>query len=226
MDYTDKQVGSQLVVNNVAIGRLTNAGKAEVTGVELDADWKATDNWLLHLNYTWLDAEYTDFPILSNSATDAARFGSCPRSAANQYRLCEINLKGNTLERAPEHSLVMLSRYGRPFASAFGGGASWYIEGDAQIQGERFEDQWNTRKMDDYALFNLRAGIVTDKWEALIYVNNLTDDDTVLSSSSSPGNVQVALLDPFAFSPSDTSSSSMPDPRIVGVRFNYRFGGN
>jgi iron complex outermembrane receptor protein len=226
MDYTDKQVGSQLVVNNVAIGRLTNAGKAEVKGVELDADWKATENWLLHANYTWLDAEYTDFPILSNSATDAARFGSCPRSAANQYRLCEINLKGNALERAPEHSLVLLSRYGRPFASAFGGGASWYIEGDAQIQGERFEDQWNTRKMDDYALFNLRAGIVTDKWEALIYVNNLTDDDTVLSSSSSPGNVQVALLDPFAFSPSDTSSSSMPDPRIVGVRFNYRFGGN
>jgi outer membrane receptor protein involved in Fe transport len=224
-DYKDKQVGTQLVVNNVAIGRLTNAGKAEVKGLELDADWKPSDNWLLHVNYTYLDGEYTDFPISSTSPTDAARFGSCPRSAATQYRLCEINLKGNKLERAPEHSLVLLGRFSLPLAAAFGGGARWYVEADGQIQGERYEDQWNTRKMDDYALFNLRTGIQTERWEALLYVNNLTDDDTILTSSSSPGNVEVALVDPFTFSPADTSSGTLPDPRIIGVRFNYRFGG-
>ena len=225
-DYTDKQVGSQLVVNNVAIGRITNAGKAEVKGLDLDADWAPTENLLFHLNYTYLDAEYTDFPIQSNSPTDAARFGSCPRSAANQFRVCEINLKGNTLERAPEHSLALAARYSRPLASLFGGGARWFIEGDSQIQGKRFEDQWNTRTMDSYSLFNLRFGITSPKWEALVYVNNLTDDDTVLSTTSSPGNVEVALVDPFNFSPADTSQASLPDPRIVGVRFNYRFAGD
>jgi len=225
-DYTDKQVGSQLVVNNVAIGRITNAGKAEVKGLDLDADWAPTENLLFHLNYTYLDTEYTDFPIQSNSPTDAARYGSCPRTAANQYRVCEINLKGNALERAPENSLALSARYSRPFASMFGGKARWFIEGDSQIQSERFEDQWNTRKMDSYSLFNLRVGITSPQWEALVYVNNLTDDDTVLSSTASPGNVEVALVDPFNFSPSDGSQASLPDPRIIGVRFNYRFGGN
>ena len=224
-DYTDKQVGSQLVVNNVAIGTITNAGKAEVKGLDLDAEWAATDHLVLRLNYTYLDAQYTDFPIVSNSPTDAARFGSCPRSAATQYRLCEINLKGNTMERAPENSFALGARYSRPFAAAFGGGASWFVEGDAQIQSERFEDQWNTRKMDSYSLFNLRFGIAAERWEALVYVNNVTDDDTVLSTTSSPGNVEVGLVDPFAFSPADTSQASLPDPRIVGLRFNYRFGG-
>ena len=129
------------------------------------------------------------------------------------------------MERAPENSFALGARYSRPFAAAFGGGASWFVEGDAQIQSERFEDQWNTRKMDSYSLFNLRFGIAAERWEALVYVNNVTDDDTVLSTTSSPGNVEVGLVDPFTFSPADTSQASLPDPRIVGLRFNYRFGG-
>jgi outer membrane receptor protein involved in Fe transport len=223
-DYSDKQVGSQLVVNNVAIGRITNAGKAEVRGLDLDASLAATENLLVRVNYTFLDTEYTDFPIQSNSPTDAARFGSCPRSAATLYRVCEINLKGNALERAPEHSLALSARYSRPFAVLFGGEARWFVEGDSQIQSERYEDQWNTRKMDSYSLFNLRFGVTTPRWEALVYVDNLTDNDVVLSTTSSPGNVEVALVDPFNFSPADTSQASLPDPRIVGLRFNYRFG--
>ena len=223
-DYSDKQVGSQLVVNNVAIGRITNAGKAEVKGLDLDMNWAATENLLFHLNYTFLDGEYTDFPIVSNSPTDAARFGSCPRSAGNEFRVCEINLKGNKLERAPDHSLSLSARYSRPLASLFGGDARWFIEGDSQIQSERYEDQWNSRTMESYSLFNLRFGITSERWDALVYVNNVTDDDTVLSTNSSPGNVEVGLVEPFKFSPADTSQASIPDPRIVGVRFSYRFG--
>jgi iron complex outermembrane recepter protein len=226
IDYTDKQVGAQLLVGNTAVGRLLNAGEAEVRGLEVDASWAPTPNWLLYLNYSYLDAEYTDFPFDSASPTDAARFGSCPRTARTGYRLCEINLKGNRLERSPEHSLALLARYSRPLAGLMDGQARWFIEADGQMQGERYEDQWNTRKMDDYELVNLRIGITSPRWDALIYVNNLFDDDTVLSTSSSPGNVEVALVDPFNFTPADTPGAALPDPRIAGIRFTYRFAGN
>jgi len=36
----------------------------------------------------------------------------------------------------------------------------------------------------------------------------------------------TALADPSNFSPANTVGVSMPDPRIVGVRFAYRFGGS
>lgn len=226
IDYTDKQVGAQLLVGNTAVGRLLNAGSAEVRGLELDVSWAPSSNWLLNASYSYLDAEYTDFPFESASPTDAARFGACPRSARTSYRLCEINLRGNQLERSPKHSLALLARYSQPLAGLFQNEARWFIEMDAQLQGERYEDQWNTRKMDDYELANLRLGITSARWDALIYVNNVFDDDTILSTSSSPGNVEVALIDPFTFTPADTAGAALPDPRIVGLRFTYRFAGN
>ncbi len=59
-----------------------------------------------------------------------------------------------------------------------------------------------------------------------VFFNNVTDHDTIQSTTASHGNVEVRLVDPFNFSPSDTSQASLPDPWIVGVRFNFRFGGN
>ena len=117
-------------------------------GLELDATWAPTPNWLLYANYSYLDAEYTDFPFDSASPTDAARFGSCPRTARTGYRLCEINLAGNRLERSPEHSLALLARYSRPLAGLMDGEARWFIEADGKMQGVRYEDQCNSRKME------------------------------------------------------------------------------
>jgi outer membrane receptor protein involved in Fe transport len=204
---------------------LLNAGAAEIKGFELDADFRPTDNLSFSLNYSYLDAEFTDFRFNSASPTDAVRFGSCPRSAANNFRFCEIDLTGRKLERVPEHSVVALGRYSRPLAALFGSeNARWFFELDVQAQGERYIDIWNTSKLDDYVLSNLRLGITSDNWDALIYVNNLGDDDTVLTGNSNPGDVDQALFDPTNFSPADTVGVSLPDPRVVGVRFAYRFG--
>jgi outer membrane receptor protein involved in Fe transport len=228
--YEDKQVGAQLVTpSGIAVGRLLNAGEAEVKGLELDAQWAINDNWFVAVNYAYLDAEFTDFPFTSTSATDAVRFGSCPRvfdSAANA-RVCHINLKGNKLERAPEHSIVGLARWSTPIADMLGGrDMRFFIEGDVQAQGERYIDTFNNNKLDDFVLGNLRLGVTSDRWDVLVYVDNIGDDDTVLSGNSNPGDVAQSLADPTNFSPADTVGGTLPDPRIIGLRFNYRFAGN
>jgi iron complex outermembrane receptor protein len=225
--YEDKQVGAQLVTpSGIAVGRLLNAGKADVKGLELDAQWAINENWFVAVNYAYLDAKFTDFPFTSTSATDAVRFGSCPRvfdTAANA-RVCHINLKGRKLERAPEHSIVGLVRWSTPVADLFGGtDVRLFIEGDVQAQGERYIDIWNRNKLDDFVLGNLRLGLTSDRWDALLYVDNVGDDDTVLSGNSNPGDVAQSLLDPTNFSPADTVGGTLPDPRVVGVRFTWRF---
>jgi iron complex outermembrane recepter protein len=226
MDYKDKQVGAQAITpSGIATGILLNAGAAEIKGLELDAAFQATDNLSFAVNYSYLDAEFTDFRFASASPTDAVRFGSCPRSAASSYRLCEIQLAGRKLERVPEHSIVGLARYSRPFAGLFeSGNARWFIEADVQAQGERYIDIWNLSKLDDYVLGNIRLGITSERWDALVYVNNVGDSDTVLTGNGNPGDVDQALFDPTNFSPADTVGVSLPDPRVVGVRFAYRFG--
>jgi outer membrane receptor protein involved in Fe transport len=226
MDYKDKQVGAQIITpSGIANGVLLNAGAAEIKGLDLDAEFAATDNLRFALSYSYLDAEFTDFRFNSSSPTDAVRFGSCPRSAATQFRVCEINLAGRKLERVPEHSVVAQARYGRPMADLFGSGdARWFVELDVQAQGERYLDIWNQSKLDDYVLGNVRIGITSERWDALLYVTNIGDDDTVLTGNANPGDVDQSLFDPTNFSPADTVGVSLPDPRVVGVRFSYRFG--
>ncbi len=226
MDYKDKQVGAQqLTPSGILNGVLLNAGAAEIRGFELEADFRPSEFLSFSLNYSYLDSEFTDFAFSSASSTDAVRFGSCPRSAATGYVLCEIQLAGNQLERVPEHSFVGLARYSRPFAGLFGSGdARWFIETDVQVQGERYVDIWNRTKLDDFVLGNIRLGITSERWDALLYVNNVGDDDTVLTANSNPGDVDQALFDPTNFSPADTIGVTLPDPRIVGIRFSYRFG--
>jgi outer membrane receptor protein involved in Fe transport len=199
-----------------------------VRGFELDAEFAPNDNWLLKLNYAYLDAEFTDFPFSSASPTDAVRFGRCDRqltdaAGSDARRLCFINLKGNKLERAPEHSVVALARYTRPLAE---GGKKFFIEGDVQSQTERYVDIWNQNKLDDYVIADLRFGITSDRWDALLYIDNVFEDSTVLSGNANPGDVAQSILDPTNFAPADTIGVSLPDPRIIGVRFNYRFGNN
>jgi outer membrane receptor protein involved in Fe transport len=230
VDYKDKQVGAQLVTpSGIPVGRLLNAGKAEVKGLELDAQWAINDNWFLAVNYSYLDAKFTDFPFTSTSATDAVRFGSCPRrfDSVSNARVCHINLKGNRLERAPEHSIVGLARWSVPIGDRLGGrNMRFFIEGDVQAQGERYIDIFNNNKLDDFVLGNLRFGVTSERWDALVYIDNVGEDDTVLTANSNPGDVAESLLDPTSFSPADTVGATLPDPRIIGLRFTYRFAGN
>ncbi|NBU24400.1 MAG: TonB-dependent receptor [Gammaproteobacteria bacterium] len=224
--YDDKQVGAQLITpSGIAVGRLLNAGKAEVKGLELDAQWAPTDGLLFGLNYSYLDTEFTDFPFTSTSSTDAVRVGGCERKfdTANNAKLCFLNLKGRELERAPRHSAVGIARWSMPV----GGGASrFFIEGDVQYQSKRYIDFYNRVQLDSYTHGNLRVGVTNDRWEVIVYADNITDDDTVMTGNANPGDVAQSIADPSNFSPANTIGVTMPDPRIVGIRFGYRFGGN
>jgi outer membrane receptor protein involved in Fe transport len=228
--YDDKQTGAQLITpSGIAVGRLLNAGKAKVEGLELDTQWAPSENWLLGLNYSFLRTEFTDFPFTSASATDAVRANSCGRefNTAANARLCYFNLRGNSLERAPKHSVVGLARWSSAVGDLLGGtGVRFFVEGDMQYQSKRYLEFFNRVELDSYTIGNVRVGLTSDKWDVLIYANNITDDDTVQGGSANPGDVAQSLADPSNFSPANTSGVSLPDPRIVGIRFSYRFGGN
>lgn len=222
--YDDKQVGAQLITpSGIAVGRLLNAGKAEVKGLELDAQWAPNDHWVFGVNYSYLDTKFTDFPFSSTSATDAVRVGSCERryDTLQNAKLCFFNLKGKALERAPKSSLVAQARWSTPIGA--GQGMKFYVEGDVQVQSKRFLDYYNTVVLDAFTEGAVRMGITSPKWDALVYVDNVGNDKTVQTGNSNPGDVAQSLLDPTNFSPANTVGVRLPDPRVVGVRFTYRF---
>jgi outer membrane receptor protein involved in Fe transport len=234
-DYDQKQIGVQTITpSGIPVGRVINSGAAKIDGFEADIQWRATDHLTLGAAYSYLDARYTKFAFRTNSSTDAIRFGDCTRATqtvpatGGTAFFCDVDALRNRslkLEDVPEHSLVLQGRYERPLA-AFGG-SRWYVESDWQVQTERFVDPANRRWVEDYVLGNLRFGVADDdgRWEAILYINNVTDDDTILSANDNPGEPDAGVFDATQFGPTDALLVSLPDPRLVGLRFNWRFGG-
>ena len=217
--FDDKQVPVQQYVNNTIATTIENAGKATIRGLELEAVWLVTDNTRLQVGYSYLNAKYDELSYETNSANSIARAGNCIVDAAIEN--CEINLNGNHMEDVPDHSLVALAGWYPPLG---GSGFSGLLEADILFEDKRFIDEFNDREVDSYALLNMRIGLQADRWDALFYVNNVTDDDTIRSWSSGTGIVATAERfdqDLGIFPPEGFSIA--PPPRHYGVRANFRF---
>ena len=242
-DYTDKQIGTQVLIEVspgqfVSQPRVINAAAAEVWGVEFEAIWQPSflEGLRFSFAYTWLDPTYTDFIDETTSAIRAASVGECPivytggqgpnpedkTDPANGDPACALTLTGNQLENTPENSFVTQLHLQRPL---FNTGMDWFIEGNTIWQDKRFENQENFTYWEDYWLTDIRFGLQADSWDFLVYVDNVFDDDKIKSGGGSPDfGEQVTQLGFSSGFGAGMAHGTLPDPRVWGIRANYRFG--
>ena len=71
----------------------------------------------------------------------------------------------------------------------------------------------------------MRAGLTTETWELVFFVDNLFDDDTVKTGNDNGSQVATTRYASFPPGPRDGMFVTLPDPRVVGVRGKFRFGG-
>ncbi len=237
-DFTDKQALTSALGNDGRlISKIENAGSAEVWGSEISIGWNPVaeffgGNWSLNLGWTWLPKrEYTDFVISSTSPTTAAHARNCTPDG----ELCSISYTGKKLENSAENSVNGFVQYMFPLTDS----VSTYIETDVFWQSKRFVGITNNLWTDSFLEFNLRAGVESERWEVLFYVNNLLDNDVVRSVGGGPGLgccfILGSGLDVAGDPPRPRSAVmvDMPlfntaflhDPRSIGARISYGFGG-
>jgi iron complex outermembrane receptor protein len=187
--------------NGLITTRVTNAGGAEVYGLELESTWQATENLLLSAGYTYLDTEYTDFKVTTSSAGQIAYSGGCtPVTFDNGDQRCRISYDGNNLEDAPENAFVGSARYERAWNSQ----VDWFLEGNSEYLDE----------------------LTSDEWEVVAFVDNMLDDEKVKSGLNNIDQRYLAVdALTFAVLVPNSARYLLPEPRTYGVRFNYRFGG-
>jgi outer membrane receptor protein involved in Fe transport len=218
-DYSDKQIPVQQINGVFQYTSIENAGEAEIYGLELDVVWQASDNVRLQGGYSYLHGEYTTLGYFTNSANAISRAGNCVVSADGNQ--CFVDLSGNTMEDIPEHSLVALAGYYPPLG---GSGLNGLFEADVEYQSSRFNDEFNDREVASFSVTNMRVGLQTDKWDAMIYVNNVFDDDTIKSWSAGTGIVAtMESTDENRAAFPGEGFSLAPPPRHWGVRANIRF---
>jgi len=150
MDYTNLQ--SQQLILECLCTVTSNAGAADIRGVEAELTWAVTDNLLINASGSLIDAEYVDFV-----------------SSAG------VVFSGKRIQRSPEN------KFNLGFSYDFGQGAldrAFSLKANYTQTGESFWTPANTIKQEAFGLLDasLRFQPPNADWNVTVWGKNLTDE--------------------------------------------------
>ena len=158
-----------------------NIKAADVSGLETSLSWLATERLQVNLGLGFLDSEVT--------ASDWVGAGG-------------INIVGKEMPQNPEST----ANLGFVYGGQLGGNHEWYARLDYRRLGEVYWEPENFIARDPLSLVDLRFGITADRgWEAVVWVDNATDEDWISEESNPNGIVYYGK------------------PQQYGVEMTYRF---
>ncbi len=181
----------------------TNAGSSEITGLEVDTRWRATENLTLGANAAWLDATYDDFKDAPCTALqlDADPLCGTPNGISNN------DLSGEATLYASDYSASLIWDYVYPMDSV-----ELFVAGEVN-----YRDDFNSGGDNDtldvieaYTLVNLRLGVRAENWEVMAYGRNIFDEEYFSQSFDTP------VL-------AGSHSRFMQEGAVFGVRGKYTF---
>jgi len=158
-----------------------NAGAAESTGFELELASAPMAGLTLSAAIGYTDAEITDDGGVAGVA------------------------KGDKVQGVPDWTGTLSGQYMWPTFGDWEG----LVRGDFNYYGESFSANnesvgANARLRDSWTGLNLRAGIVNERWDLIVFVNNVTDERASLADSRSiaaetPGRQRLVVTRPRTF---------------------------
>ncbi len=163
MDWDDIQYTVYDFDLSACCGNVYNLSTAEITGIEADLTFIASDGWTITASVTFNDAKTTSDFILPSGAL------SVPN--------------GTALPNVPEFKGSLVARYEFPM-----GGFDAYAQigvshtGDSMseitppVPDRRFPGDNGNYAQSAFTISNLRAGVGKDGWGVDVFINNLTDE--------------------------------------------------
>ena len=208
-DYTDQQVSSQIFNEESQQLQpvIENAGKSTIWGIELEANWRASEALTLSGAYTYINGEFNNFRVVSTSASRIGESG-CGEFLDFARPACLLIKDGNRPADLPEHQINLNGNY----TASLTGNWDWFVDLSARYTSERFVSSANVATQDAYWRVDGQIGARSERLRAALYVDNLLDDDTVTD-----GNLYVDFFNGFA----PSGFGYRPIPRIVGLRVSY-----
>ncbi len=250
-DFTDKQTLVSVIntVGDRLVNKLENVDGAEVYGLELETTWAPETmflggNWQFNGSYTWLDAKYVGAEVENTSFTFISAAGNCKmKEVAPSNTVCLVSLDGKTLEDAPKGKFTGSIGYNLPLTE----GLSFFTETDFMWVAKRYIEATNENWVESDTNVDLRLGLRGGNWEVMGYVSNVFDDDTVASVLGGPSlsccfilgsGIDLSGREPPAANAANNEpgktvtvelpqfrAAFAPDPRVIGIRARYKFGG-
>lgn len=183
IDWTELQ---QNVALACGFSVTANTGEAESNGFEAELEWQAMASLKLAMGIGYSDAEISDGGDLLTG------------------------IEGEAVQDIPEWTLSFSGNY--DFA-LFERPA--YLHADLSYTGDSMsavDDSDPLRSRDSYTLANLKLGMIENRWELSLFVNNLFDEEA---------NYGVAL--PMGVETPGRPRIAINRPRTMGIEARYEF---
>jgi iron complex outermembrane receptor protein len=133
-----------------------NIPKSEVYGLEIDAQWRASERFSLGASVGWMDSEIKKF--------DAGQFFFQP--------VDNSEIVGNKLPTFSHWGATLTGDFNIPL----GGDWRFVARSDLAVRGDNYWNVVNLDKEKDVTLLNAYVGIESDRWAANVWATNLTDE--------------------------------------------------
>jgi len=205
MDWGRPQVSSTNVFAGTSI--TVNAGAAKTQGVELSSSWDITDQFNLRGSFNYTKAELTEgVGSLIGTIT--------PPGFDSAFIDGEA---GDRLPGSPETQFSIFGSYDHPLNNGnsviLNGGYAWQSDVLSRTGG-----RGSSYTLPSYGRANVSAGYHADNWNFTVYADNLFNDFSESSvTSTSLFNQTVANHRVRSH------TTNVLPPRSVGARFKYKF---
>lgn len=180
---------------------------ATVEGVDLDASFQITPNWVVSGVFAWTDSEL-DGEIPCDGPVDAV----------TTVNFCDA--AGAPASRAPDWTASLQSEYSMEVSDSMDG----YVRG-LYSYSPKNDNRHEFTEIDSYGLLNLYVGVRDNAgaWDVQLFVKNLTDEQETTSyedlEAGEGGSLWAALGSGY-------HEVQMTPRREMGINVRYNFGAN
>ncbi len=209
VDWEDVQV--QTAVANSPVSAVQNFGAAESTGFEVDATFSATDNFTLRGTLAVLNPEYKNGFIDGEVVAACGEFVNTIITEPG----CTASVGGNQISRTSDFQFSISGNYDIP---QIFGNFDGYVRVDYSHESGKFDTGLNYANQGDISLANARFGIVNDRMEIALWVDNIFDEKWNRRVTSVPFTAEGAPASgvvQYRVYPGDLLTAG------VDVRFNF-----
>ena len=212
-DYKDLQLSSQAFDGTGVIVLLTqNAGKARVSGLDIDLTAKPWKGGTLHAAVEYVNSAYQEFILQESALFVPPGRVACPVSAPNTRGLVTVDCSGKSLVRSPDWS----GNAGVTHAFALTNGGDLTLGADVAFAGGSYETTDFIAAEYAPSWSNVSATLTynapNDRWFVGAFGRNLTNAEIYTGG----GGHQAAFVSGWV-------TSNIAPPRTYGARFGVKF---
>jgi len=216
--YDDYQVD---IADEVGIGlSVQNAAEAEISGVESEFVWLASENLSIDGNIAYIDASWESYEDAGCLRPQYQREACTESLDENGNTVFVQDLSGEPLNYTPKWSY----NFNATWSDVLANGMSWYIRAEIAYRDEVnfFPDGDPDTVGDDYTLLNASFSLssATDNWDIVLWGKNLADEEYLTEGARNRDQTQSNVN---SLTNVEGYRVTVGEERTYGMTLRYRF---